>query len=87
MTDREELLERLRLNDAPDNALDIAIDLALFKPDEQHKSVRANDAGTKLVYTRRTGGTDTFLARDHTLNSASRAIAASLLRSLPQDTK
>ena len=87
MTDREELLERLRLNDAPDNALDIAIDLALFKPDEQHKSVRANDAGTKLVYTQHDGRTDTYRAFDHTLNDRTRYEAGVLLRSLPQDTK
>lgn len=81
-TEIEGLVERLRQATGPDNALDIAIDIALFKPDRDHVSVRANNAGTKLVYTRPDGRTDTFLARDHTLNERRRFKAIALLTAL-----
>jgi hypothetical protein len=67
-----EVLARVEGATGADNALDIAIDIALFRPDSRHVSVRANSAGTKLVYTRHDGGTDTFWARDHTLDAVGR---------------
>lgn len=82
MTDLSELIERVRQNRRQDNALDIEIDIALFEPDRDHVSVRANRAGTKLVYTRHDGRTDTFLARDHTLNAQRRSKAITALQSL-----
>jgi len=66
----------------PDNRLDCEIDIALFTPDSRHASVRMNDAGTKLIYTRHGGGTDTYRSEDHTLNALSRAHATALLRAL-----
>ena len=78
----EDLLKRVESCSGPDNALDIAIDIALFTPDEKHVSVMANAAGTKLVYARRGGGSDTFWASDHTLTAGSRETAAALLRAL-----
>jgi len=83
MTKLTQLQERLARTRGPDNSVDIEIDVALFEPDEHHSAVRANSAGTKLVYAKRGGGTDTFWARDWTLTQASRNEAAALLAALP----
>lgn len=45
-----------------------------------------NNAGTKLVYTRRGGGTDTHWSFGHTLNAGSRAAAVATLLALQSDT-
>jgi hypothetical protein len=76
------LLERVEKAEGPDNALDIAIDIALFAPDERHVSARANAAGTKVVYERHDGGSDTYWAADHTLNAGSRNEAGNRIRAL-----
>jgi hypothetical protein len=76
------LIEKLRANTGPSNALDMEIDIALFKPDAMHVAVRANEAGTKLVYTRHDGRTDTYWANDHTLDDVSRELAIEQLRAL-----
>lgn len=75
MTDLSDLIERVRAATGPDNALDIDIDIALFTPDSQHVSVRPNAHGTKCVYQRHDGGTDTFWSSDHTLTPDSRETA------------
>lgn len=82
MTDLKALLERVKRNREADNALDIAIDISLFEPDEDFVSVRANAAGTKLVYTDRAGKTSTYWATDWTLDAQSRAAAAGRLTAL-----
>jgi hypothetical protein len=82
MTSIPDIIEKLEKARGPDNALDIEIDIALFKPDDWHVSVRANAAGTKLVYTRHDGGTDTYRAWDHTLGAAARNLAVERLRAL-----
>ena len=47
-----------------DNALDVLIEIALFEPDEIYTSVRANNAGTKVIYTRADGSSETCWSRD-----------------------
>lgn len=76
------LIERVERCTGPDNRLDCEIDIALFKPDSAHASVRMNEARTKLVYTRHGGGTDTYWSFDHTLTPSRRADAIALLRAL-----
>jgi hypothetical protein len=49
-----------------DNALDVKIELALFEPDEDYASIRANAAGTKVIYTGHDGKEATFWAQDWT---------------------
>lgn len=66
------LIERVKAAKGYSNDLDIEIEMALFKPDGRHISVRPNAAKTKLVYTRRTGGTDTYWAPDWTISRANR---------------
>jgi len=51
-----------------DNALDVRIEVALFKPDEEFSSARANHAGTKVIYTRHNGTELTCWAPDWTKN-------------------
>ncbi|MEQ9634649.1 MAG: hypothetical protein RLW68_01045 [Devosia marina] len=87
MTEISELLERVKAARGYSNALDIEIDMALFKPDGRHISVRPNAAKTKLVYIKRTGGTDTFLAHDWTISQASRDEAIRLLTVLQETQK
>jgi hypothetical protein len=82
MSDLASLLEKVQSAKAGSNVLDMEIEIALFKPDRLHISVRQNAAGTKLVYTRQDGGTDTHWASDHTLNNATRERAIALLTTL-----
>lgn len=49
------------------NEIDIAIELATFVPDEVCKSVRVNNAGTKVIYSYRDGTEQTCWARDWSL--------------------
>ena len=82
MTDLKSIADRLEGATGPDNALDMAVEIALFKPDREHVAVRPNAAGTKLIYTTRSGGEHTFWANDYTLNAESRASTLALVRSL-----
>lgn len=77
-----ELVERLEQANWPDNRLDCEIDIALFAPDRKHASVRMNAAGTKLIYTRYDGRTDTYWSQDHTLTADRRATALEQLRAI-----
>jgi hypothetical protein len=77
-----DLIGKLRRVPKSDNALDIAVEIALFKPDDRHVSVGINAAGTKLIYRRHDGKTDTFRALDHTLNADTRASAIAALQNL-----
>lgn len=79
MADLAELIEKVKRCRKSSNDLDMEIDLALFEPDGLHTSVRPNDAGTKLVYTRTGGETSTFLANDWTLCKESRRLAVKRL--------
>jgi hypothetical protein len=49
------------------NEIDIAVELAIFVPDHECKSVRANHAGTKVIYTFLDGSEQTCWARDWSL--------------------
>lgn len=77
MTD---LITRLSKLDAPDNRTDILIELALFKPDKNYVSARANNAGTKVIFTRTDGQQETCWAYDYTLTPERRTKCIALLR-------
>ena len=49
-----------------DNYLDVAVEIELFKPNSVYAAVRANAAGSKLIYTDRTGNEVTCWAEDWT---------------------
>ena len=60
------LIEKLEAGERS-NAIDIAIELAAFVPDQECKSVRANHAGTKVIYTFHDGSEQTCWARGWSL--------------------
>jgi len=74
-----ELLAKVQAATEADNALDVAIEVALFTPDARHVSARANAAGTKVIYTRPDGRQDTHWAFDYTMDASSRALAVEAL--------
>lgn len=82
-----DLIGKLSRARKADNALDIAVDIALFKPDDRHVSVGINAAGTKLIYRRPDGTTDTYRALDHSLNPETRAAAIKALQALAEEAK
>lgn len=84
MSKREELLslaERVADAEHGSNALDVKVEVALFKPGKIYASVRQNDAGTKVIYTQHNGNEVTCWAMDWSSNPAAtsdrlRALAA-----------
>lgn len=62
------------------NKLDVQVEIALFRPDETNASIRANDAGTKVIYSGHDGREGTFWSQDWTLGEASRRKTAAALR-------
>ena len=74
------LIDRLYKLDGADNRIDVLVELALFKPDANYKSIRANTAGTKVIFTRTGGKRQTCWADEHTLTPESRAECIALLR-------
>jgi hypothetical protein len=62
MGEVRELIERLEKATGEDNALDVAIEVALFEPDDEASAIRANNAGTKVIYILRDGAEVTHLA-------------------------
>lgn len=66
MTDLSELIERVEAGERS-NALDVLIEIALFRPDRFYRSVRANSAGTKVIYTSVAGYDSTHWPPDWTL--------------------
>lgn len=74
------LIARISKLGAPCNATDVLIELALFKPDKNYVSARANNAGTKVIFTRTNGEHETCWAYDYTLTPDRRAKSIALLR-------
>lgn len=74
------LLDRISKLDAPCNRTDVLIELALFKPDKIYVSARANNAETKVIFTRTDGQQETCWAYDYTLTPERRAKSIAILR-------
>lgn len=77
MADLAELIKRLDAGETS-NELDIAIEIALFNPDI---AIRANAAGTKVIYTKRDGKETTHWAGDWTME-CNRQHTIALLRAV-----
>lgn len=60
----DELIAALEKATGSDNALDVLCEVALFKPGTRYKTIRANEAGTKVIYTDRAGNSVTCWAED-----------------------
>lgn len=81
MPDRDPLLsmaERVERCTSADNALDVQVEIALFEPDKPYASVRANAAGTKLIYADHGGREQTCWAGDWTMADRRANTAAAL---------
>ena len=76
--DNQKLSDRLSaLAENGDNSLDVLIEIALFKPSRGWKFIRANNAGTKLIYTDKHGEGHTYWAQDwSTLRNREKTISA-----------
>lgn len=62
----ESLIDRLEAGERS-NALDVLVECALFRPDEETFDVTPNHAGTKVIYANRDGSFQTCWARDWSL--------------------
>jgi hypothetical protein len=74
------LAERVEAATMTNNELDVLVEVVLFEPDAFYKSCRANDAGTKVVYTNKRGREETFWSQDWTLGPENRVRTAAALR-------
>ncbi len=74
------LISRISKLEAPCNTTDVLIELALFKPDKNYVSARANKAGTKVIFTRTDGKCETCWAYDYTFTPDRRAKSIARLR-------
>lgn len=84
MSDKAKLLALAEAVDSAtscvDTLLDVEIEIALFQPDETYASIRANDAGTKVIYTGHDGREGAFWPEDWTLGKPERRKTAAALR-------
>lgn len=62
------LITELRSLKRASNDYDVLCEIALFEPDVSHRSIRANAAGTKVIYTDHDGNEETYWAGDWTTN-------------------
>ena len=60
------LSTRIAALDAPDNSMDVLCEVALFEPCDLFASCRANNAGTKVIYTTTKGRDNTHWAMEWT---------------------
>lgn len=68
-----------------DNSLDVQVEIALFEPEHDYTAVRANAAGSKVIYTRADGSESTFWAHDWTARwNRESTVAALRARALAQ---
>ena len=78
---KEQLLAlalRVEQATAADNGLDVEAEIALFRPNSVYAAVRANAAGTKVIYTDRAGNDVTCWAEDWTMEPRRASTAAAL---------
>lgn len=74
------LVERVEAARRADNSLDVLVEIALFRPGSVYKAIRANAAGTKVIYTDAVGNDVTCRAEDWTLSHDDRVDVAHALR-------
>lgn len=76
MSEMLELAERVEaLKGRSDNAVDVLCEVALFDPSENCIGCRANNAGTKVVYSYVDGTEATYRAEDWTMDPMTTAAA------------
>ncbi|MEG8221966.1 hypothetical protein OSJ57_15250 [Sphingomonas sp. HH69] len=75
-----DLAARVEALGVTNNALDVKIEVALFRRGDGYRAVRPNDAGTKVIYTSVDGSEHTHWAQDWTIDPATRSETAAALR-------
>ena len=60
------------------NAMDVRVEVALFKPNSVYSAVRANAAGTKVIYTDHAGNEVTCWAQEWSHPTVAPTIIAAL---------
>jgi hypothetical protein len=81
MTDSKSLLElaeRVEALTEAANSCDVLCEIALFKPAGDWVAVRPNNAGTKVIYTDKSGEQFTYWADDWTRDDQRKETAAAL---------
>lgn len=78
--DIAELIARVEAATRPDNELDVAVELAIERA--LGATVRANAAGTKLIYTNPDGTEQTCMAWDWTQDEEARQTTSKRLRAI-----
>ena len=73
-----DLIARVEAAAGADNALDVEIEITLFKPSGRYVAIRANNAGNKVIYTLADGGEDTHWAEDWTMGYRKKHTIAAL---------
>jgi len=76
----QKLSERVEALDKSDNEIDVLVEIVLFEPDDIDAAIRANNAGTKVIYTQHDGKERTYLSGDWTFSAHSREQIAAALR-------
>ena len=69
------------LRGKPDNSIDVLCEVALFSPGSTYTAIRANDRGTKVIYTDKAGNDVTCWAMEWTARDR-QALTAAALRAL-----
>jgi len=80
MITRASLAARCESATGPDNTLDVLIEIALFKPNSVYTAVRANNSGSKVIYTDHVGNDVTCWAEDWTISQYARDETAAILK-------
>lgn len=80
----DSLIERIEAGERS-NELDVLIEVALFKPCDAYLACRANNAGTKVIYTARLGNVERTCWAEERTASPTITLAALKARTLPHD--
>lgn len=84
-TDLPDLIARVEAAPREDNSLDVLCEVALFKPDSVFTAIRANAAGTKVIYTDRVGNQVTCWAEPWSTRKETPALLAARLKQEMED--
>ena len=80
-----DLIARVESAPREDNSLDVLCEVALFKPSSVFTAIRANAAGTKVIYTDRAGNQVTCWAEPWSVRKETPALLAARLKQEMQD--
>lgn len=74
------LADRVEKLKESSNEVDVLVEIALFKPDDDNAAISSNSAGTKVIYYGHDGRSETHRAQDWTHGRPMRMTTARRLR-------